>query len=106
MHELTKIAKRSIKWLKGALIGKGSFGSVYLGMDAHNGLLMAVKQVELGGNGVGKLDDRRQGMVDALEREIELLKELQHENIVQYLGKSTISPWQAPVCSKSCTGHD
>ena len=26
-------------------------------------------------------------MVDALEREIELLKELQHENIVQYLGK-------------------
>jgi mitogen-activated protein kinase kinase kinase len=56
-------------------------------MDAHNGLLMAVKQVELGTNTVGKLDDRRQGMVDALEREIELLKELQHENIVQYLGK-------------------
>jgi hypothetical protein len=26
-------------------------------------------------------------MVEALEREIELLKELQHENIVQYLGE-------------------
>jgi hypothetical protein len=29
------------------LIGAGSFGSVYLGMDAIHGLLMAVKQVEL-----------------------------------------------------------
>jgi serine/threonine protein kinase len=28
-------------------------------------------------------------MVDALEREIELLKELQHDNIVQYLGQFT-----------------
>lgn len=63
-------------------------------MDAHNGLLMAVKQVELGTNTVGKLDDRRQGMVDALEREIELLKELQHDNIVQYLGMSLYS-WTA-----------
>ena len=105
MDELTKIAKRSIKWLKGALIGKGSFGSVYLGMDAHNGLLMAVKQVELGGNGVGKLDDRRQGMVDALEREIELLKELQHENIVQYLGKSTLSLKYAPVSRRRIVGY-
>ncbi|KAG6879977.1 hypothetical protein C0992_008570 [Termitomyces sp. T32_za158] len=35
------------KWIKGALIGAGSFGKVYLGMDASTGLLMAVKQVEL-----------------------------------------------------------
>jgi mitogen-activated protein kinase kinase kinase len=55
-------------------------------MDAHSGLLMAVKQVELGVGG-GRNDERRRGMVEALEREIELLKELQHENIVQYLGK-------------------
>jgi len=47
---------------------------------------MAVKQVELGKN---RTSVRTKGMVDALEREIELLKELQHDNIVQYLGKST-----------------
>ena len=46
---------------------------------------MAVKQVELGKN---RTSVRTKGMVDALEREIELLKELQHDNIVQYLGKS------------------
>jgi mitogen-activated protein kinase kinase kinase len=50
---------------------------------------MAVKQVELGKN---RSSARTKGMVDALEREIELLKELQHDNIVQYLGKSHGAP--------------
>ncbi|WWC87226.1 uncharacterized protein L201_002114 [Kwoniella dendrophila CBS 6074] len=80
-------SKRIIKWIKGALIGAGSFGSVFLGMDAHSGLLMAVKQVELP-TGSARNEERKQSMVSALEREIELLKELQHENIVQYLDSS------------------
>ncbi|ORX34363.1 hypothetical protein BD324DRAFT_635574 [Kockovaella imperatae] len=80
-------SKRIIKWIKGALIGAGSFGSVFLGMDAHSGLLMAVKQVELP-TGSARNEERKRSMVDALEREIELLKELQHENIVQYLDSS------------------
>ncbi|CAG8795909.1 5545_t:CDS:10, partial [Cetraspora pellucida] len=37
----------NIRWMKGDLIGKGSFGSVYLGLNAATGELMAVKQVEL-----------------------------------------------------------
>ncbi|CAE6418691.1 unnamed protein product [Rhizoctonia solani] len=80
--------KRSIKWIKGALIGSGSFGSVYLGMDAVQGLLMAVKQVELP-TGSSQNEERKMSMLTALEREIELLKQLQHENIVQYLDSST-----------------
>ncbi|KAJ1310419.1 hypothetical protein OPQ81_007153 [Rhizoctonia solani] len=79
--------KRSIKWIKGALIGSGSFGSVYLGMDAVHGLLMAVKQVELP-TGSSQNEERKKSMLTALEREIELLKQLQHENIVQYLDSS------------------
>ncbi|KAH7340244.1 hypothetical protein B0J17DRAFT_715475 [Rhizoctonia solani] len=79
--------KRSIKWIKGALIGSGSFGSVYLGMDAVQGLLMAVKQVELP-TGSSANEERKKSMLTALEREIELLKQLQHENIVQYLDSS------------------
>lgn len=75
-----------IKWIKGALIGQGSFGSVFLGMDAQSGLLMAVKQVELP-SGDARNEEKKRNMVQALEREIELLKELQHENIVQYLGQ-------------------
>ncbi|KAF8274896.1 hypothetical protein EI94DRAFT_1560310 [Lactarius quietus] len=80
------IASGGIKWIKGALIGAGSFGKVYLGMDATNGLLMAVKQVEVP---TTASDERKKTMIDALEREIELLKDLQHENIVQYLYSSS-----------------
>lgn len=68
------------------MIGSGSFGSVYLGMDAMRGLLMAVKQVELP-TGSSQNEERKKSMLTALEREIELLKQLQHENIVQYLGE-------------------
>ncbi|KAF7323000.1 STE11-like protein [Mycena chlorophos] len=75
------------KWIKGALIGAGSFGKVYLGMDAATGLLMAVKQVELP-TGSAPNQERKKSMLSALEREIELLKDLQHVNIVQYLYSS------------------
>lgn len=53
-------------------------------MDAHRGLLMAVKQVDLS-MGVQN-EEKKKSMMTALQREIELLRDLQHENIVQYLG--------------------
>ncbi|CAO1624303.1 unnamed protein product [Jaminaea pallidilutea] len=80
----TAPSKQAFKWIKGALIGAGSFGSVYLGMVAKSGLLMAVKQVELP-SGNTQNDQKKKRMLDALEGEIELLKTLQHDNIVQYL---------------------
>ncbi|KZO95856.1 Pkinase-domain-containing protein [Calocera viscosa TUFC12733] len=80
--------KKNIRWIKGALIGAGSFGSVYLGMDASTGTLMAVKQVELP-TGTTSNEERKKAMLNALEREIELLKTLQHENIVQYVDSSS-----------------
>ena len=36
-----------LAWMKGSLIGRGTFGDVYLGLNPLNGELMAVKQVEL-----------------------------------------------------------
>ncbi|KZT58963.1 Pkinase-domain-containing protein [Calocera cornea HHB12733] len=80
--------KKNIRWIKGALIGAGSFGSVYLGMDASTGTLMAVKQVELP-TGTTSNEERKKAMLSALEREIELLKTFQHENIVQYIDSSS-----------------
>ena len=73
--------EKTIKWIKGALIGAGSFGKVYLGMDAATGLLMAVKQVELPTSSAP--NEERKSMLSALEREIGLLRDLHHENIVQ-----------------------
>jgi mitogen-activated protein kinase kinase kinase len=57
-------------------------------MDAHSGLLMAVKQVDLP-SGDARNEEKKRSTVQALEREIELLRELQHENIVQYLDSAT-----------------
>jgi mitogen-activated protein kinase kinase kinase len=75
-----------LKWMKGTLIGAGSFGSVYLALNSITGELMAVKQVEMPTS--TKDDSRKQSMIDALSREIALLKDLQHTNIVQYLSSS------------------
>ncbi|RUP42708.1 kinase, partial [Jimgerdemannia flammicorona] len=77
-----------IRWLKGSLIGRGTFGDVYHGLNPLTGELMAVKQVELPVVN-SATEDRKKSMVDALQREIALLKVLQHENIVQYLGSQS-----------------
>jgi mitogen-activated protein kinase kinase kinase len=75
------------KWMKGALIGQGSFGCVYLALHAVTGELLAVKQVEAPSPGASNPNDtRKKGMIEALKREISLLRDLRHPNIVQYLG--------------------
>ncbi|KAG5929449.1 hypothetical protein E4U53_002448 [Claviceps sorghi] len=78
------------KWMKGALIGKGSFGSVYLALHAVTGELLAVKQVQTPAPGAtGQSETRKRGMIEALKREMGLLRDLRHPNIVQYLGCSS-----------------
>jgi mitogen-activated protein kinase kinase kinase len=78
------------KWMKGALIGQGSFGSVYLALHTVTGELLAVKQVEAPSpSASGPNDQKKKSMIDALKREISLLRDLQHPNIVQYLGASS-----------------
>lgn len=78
------------KWMKGALIGQGSFGSVYLALHAITGELLAVKQVESPAPGSNNQNDsRKKSMIEALKREISLLRDLRHPNIVQYLGCSS-----------------
>lgn len=74
-------------WMKGSLIGEGSFGSVFLALHAITGELMAVKQVEIPSATKGtEFDQRKNSMVTALKHEIELLQGMHHPNIVQYLG--------------------
>ena len=73
------------RWIRGALIGMGSFGSVYLGMNRTSGELMAVKQVELPSHDV-QGEQCKQSMLIALKREIARLRDLTHENIVHYIG--------------------
>ncbi|WJX32599.1 mitogen-activated protein kinase kinase kinase [Trifolium repens] len=67
-------------WQKGERVGRGSFGSVYEGIS-EDGFFFAVKQVSL----LGQMDHEKQSVYQ-LEQEIALLSQLEHENIVRYIG--------------------
>ncbi|GMK59258.1 hypothetical protein CspeluHIS016_0702730 [Cutaneotrichosporon spelunceum] len=79
----------TLSWVKGKLIGKGSYGKVYLALNTTTGDMMAVKQVEQAPTEDGAVDPRQRDMVAALQGEITLLKDLYHTNIVAYLGCET-----------------
>ena len=72
----------NVIWKKGQLLGCGGFGSVYLGL-LDTGEIIAVKQIEFADPGgdptlIAKLEEAKQ--------EIEIMKRLHHEHVVQYLG--------------------
>ncbi|ODA80767.1 hypothetical protein RJ55_03726 [Drechmeria coniospora] len=67
----------------GECLGKGAFGSVYKAFNWSTGEAVAVKQI--------KLADLPKSELRMIESEIDLLKNLFHDNIVKYIGfvKST-----------------
>ncbi|TVY13708.1 Cytokinesis protein sepH [Lachnellula arida] len=62
----------------GECLGKGAFGSVYKAFNWGTGEAVAVKQIRLG--------DLPKSELRMIEAEIDLLKNLNHDNIVKYLG--------------------
>ncbi|KAF2732820.1 MAP kinase [Polyplosphaeria fusca] len=76
----------TFKWMKGQLIGKGTFGRVYLGMNITTGELIAVKQVEVNAKAAGSDKDKIKELVKSLDQEIDTMQHLDNPNIVQYLG--------------------
>ncbi|KAE8655909.1 serine/threonine-protein kinase cst-1-like isoform 2 [Hibiscus syriacus] len=76
------------KWHKGRLLGRGTFGHVYLGL--HSGKMCAIKQVRF----VSEYQTSRE-CLKQLNQEINLLSQLSDPNIVQYygseLGEETLS---------------
>ncbi|GAM86449.1 hypothetical protein ANO11243_044630 [Dothideomycetidae sp. 11243] len=76
----------TFKWMRGQLIGKGTFGRVYLGMNTTTGELLAVKQVEVNPKTPNADPSKIREMVKALDQEIDTMQHLDHVNIVQYLG--------------------
>ncbi|TRY85529.1 hypothetical protein DNTS_033063 [Danionella cerebrum] len=76
-----KSPRAPVNWRQGKLLGRGAFGVVYLCYDVDTGRELAAKQVPF--------DPECQETskeVNALECEIQLLKNLRHERIVQYYG--------------------
>ena len=69
-----------VLWQRGELLGSGSFGQVFSGIDMSTGLRIAVKEVNLGRG------TRHEQQAFALLREIKILSTLDHPNIIKYLG--------------------
>jgi mitogen-activated protein kinase kinase kinase len=76
----------TFRWFKGQLIGKGTYGRVYLGMNATTGEFLAVKEVEVNPSAAKGDKNKMREMVAALDQEIDTMQHLDHVNIVQYLG--------------------
>uniref|UniRef100_A0A8C6TV14 Mitogen-activated protein kinase kinase kinase 3 n=1 Tax=Neogobius melanostomus TaxID=47308 RepID=A0A8C6TV14_9GOBI len=70
-----------VTWRRGKLLGQGAFGRVYLCYDVDTGRELAAKQVQFDPESPETSKE-----VSALECEIQLLKNLHHERIVQYYG--------------------
>ncbi|CAK7565925.1 MAG: Protein kinase of the Mitotic Exit Network [Sporothrix epigloea] len=70
--------KDYLKQRLGDCIGKGAFGSVYKAFNWGTGEAVAVKQI--------KLTDLPKSELRMIEAEIDLLKNLHHDNIVKYIG--------------------
>uniref|UniRef100_H2YK97 Protein kinase domain-containing protein n=1 Tax=Ciona savignyi TaxID=51511 RepID=H2YK97_CIOSA len=66
-------------WKRGKVIGQGAFGKVRM---TNGGQLIAVKQVEL------SINDREKAKkeYENLQREVEILKDMKHTNIVNFIG--------------------
>ncbi|KAK6470345.1 mitogen-activated protein kinase kinase kinase 3 [Huso huso] len=77
----TKSPSAPVNWRRGKLLGQGAFGRVYLCYDVDTGRELAAKQVQFDPESPETSKE-----VSALECEIQLLKNLHHERIVQYYG--------------------
>ncbi|GFP82238.1 mitogen-activated protein kinase kinase kinase yoda [Phtheirospermum japonicum] len=74
------------RWKKGKLLGRGTFGHVYVGFNSETGEMCAMKEVTLFADDAKSKESQKQ-----LGQEIALLSRLKHPNIVQYYGSETVA---------------
>ncbi|KAM3298912.1 hypothetical protein ACQJBY_040415 [Aegilops geniculata] len=69
------------QWKKGRLLGSGTYGQVYLGLNSEGGQMCAIKEVKLVAD-----DSKSKECLRQLNQEMLLLNQLSHPNIVRYYG--------------------
>jgi hypothetical protein len=75
-----------IKWTKGPRLGFGIFGDVVKAINRQNGWIMAVKRLSI----QKSEDEYNNGAIDALKAEINVLRRIEHDNIIRYIGSEII----------------
>ncbi|KAH0448957.1 hypothetical protein IEQ34_022757 [Dendrobium chrysotoxum] len=72
-------------WKKGMLLGRGTFGNVYLGLNTESGYLCVIKEISVIFD-----DSHSRESLKQLNQEIKLLGQLSHVNILQYYGSELV----------------
>ncbi|XP_038704973.1 mitogen-activated protein kinase kinase kinase 5-like isoform X2 [Tripterygium wilfordii] len=83
--EQANLYSSKIEWKKGKLIGRGTFGSVYVAINRETGASCAMKEVDIIPD-----DPKSAECIKQLEQEIRILRHLKHPNIVQYYGSEIV----------------
>ncbi|KAG5507217.1 hypothetical protein JIQ42_06623 [Leishmania sp. Namibia] len=83
-HKLDEVTMEDLEHTQlGNLIGRGTFGSVYLGLvQTHRGSLMVAVKVMRVGEAVAPAE------MESLQRELDVLCAARHKNIIRFLGSS------------------
>eukprot|EP01059_Diplonema_ambulator_P003199 TRINITY_DN1285_c4_g1_i1.p1 TRINITY_DN1285_c4_g1~~TRINITY_DN1285_c4_g1_i1.p1 ORF type:complete len:616 (+),score=79.50 TRINITY_DN1285_c4_g1_i1:212-2059(+) len=80
----TPIKPPKLNWKKGEIIGRGTFGVVWLGLDLDTGRQIAIKEIDFPPD--LQTDENAMKRLRSVQRELNFLKSITHVNIVQYLG--------------------
>lgn len=75
-----------LKWVKGPRLGFGVFGDVVKAINQQTGELLAVKRLTLHRN----LEEYNKEAIDSLKSEINILKQIDHKNVIKYIGSEII----------------
>ena len=75
-------------WKRGQKLGEGTFGEVYIATHEHTGEKAALKKI--------KLECEDEGVPGTTLREVSLLKELHHPNVVQCAAAWPVPPNAPP----------
>ena len=70
------------EWRLGNQIGEGSYSTVFIGMCKATGQLIAIKRMRMPSS---------EAKVAELKNEVEIMRELVHQNIVRYLGVERVA---------------
>ncbi|KAJ4838989.1 Cyclin-dependent kinase D-1 [Turnera subulata] len=77
MSESDPEKKVADRYLKRETLGEGTYGVVYKAIDTETGQTLAIKKIRLG--------KQKEGVNFTALREIKLLKELKHPNIIELI---------------------
>lgn len=72
--------------MRGECIANSDFGGIFLALNATTGEIIVAKQIEISPTASDREETSQTARASTLKTERETLKDLDHPNIIEYLG--------------------